>query len=108
MVESGPGARHVDPLVMASLRRPVLDHSLPTGGMERLGAGTGERLLYFVVISDFPPTLVIIGSRRPLFSKGPAISPLLISNFSNGDSLLPIHLDYSDQQCKIVGQIIVH
>ena len=62
MVESGPGARHVDPLVMASLRRPVLDHSLPTGGMERLGAGTGERLLYFVVISDFPPTLVIIGT----------------------------------------------
>lgn len=53
---------------MASLERPVLDHSLPTGGMERLGAGTGERLLYFVVISDFPPTLVIVGTSLGVLS----------------------------------------
>lgn len=46
---------------MASLRRPVLDRSLPTGGMERdLGQGQGERLLDFFVISDCPPPSTLV------------------------------------------------
>lgn len=55
LVGSGPGAKHVDPLVTASLGRPVLDHSPPSGRMERdLGQGQGERLLDVLVLSDLP------------------------------------------------------
>lgn len=71
-----PWARELDPLAVASLRRPVRDCSLPTSGMGRdLEQGQGGRLLDFLDISDCPPTpppphpchrISLLGSQSPI------------------------------------------